>query len=99
MATSNFYLYDVNVTSPTLIILYFRYPQGKLIYSTRQKILPKYWNRKKKRIKVTDAVPHASSINNILNKIDAEIIRIYNDLIYRNITPSNVILNKSSMNY
>jgi hypothetical protein len=82
----------VNATGPTLIILHFRYPQGKLIYSTRQKVLPKYWNNKKKRIKVSDAVPQASSINKILNKIDAEIIRIYNDLIYRDITPSNIIL-------
>jgi len=92
MASSNFYLYNVNSNSPTPIILHFRYSQGKLIYSTRQKILPKYWNSKKKRVKITDAFPQCQSINKILNKLDAEIIRIYNDLIYRDITPSNSIL-------
>jgi hypothetical protein len=51
MANSKFYLYDVNATSKTLIILHFRYPEGKLIYSNRQKILPKYWDSKKKKLK------------------------------------------------
>ena len=92
MATANFYLYDSRATKETRIILRFRYPQGNISYSTRQKVHPKFWNKKRQRIKSTPQFPQGQSINKVLNKLQSEVYRIYNDLIYQDITPSNQIL-------
>ena len=92
MATANFYLYDSNCKKETRIILHFRYPQGKLSYSSRQKAHPKFWNKSRQRVKSSPTIPQGDSINKVLNKLEGEVFRIYNDLIYEGITPSNRIL-------
>jgi integrase len=92
MATANFYLYDTRATKETRIILRFRYPAGNVSYSTRQKIHPKYWNKNKQRARISPSFPQGQSINKILNKLQSEVFRIYNDLIYQDLTPSNQIL-------
>lgn len=89
MATSNFYLYSPSVSKQTLIILHFRYNGCKLVFSTRQKVHPKYWNQKRQRIKETTACQEAGSINQILNKIEVDVNNIYRDLILNDLTPSN----------
>lgn len=89
MATSNFYLYDSRCSRRTLIILHFRYNSHKLVFSTRQKALPKHWNQNRQRLKETSSCPEAKSINQILNKIELDIHTIYHDLILSDITPSN----------
>ncbi|MFC2124654.1 hypothetical protein ACFLU5_07560 [Bacteroidota bacterium] len=92
MATANFYLYDSHCKKETRIILRFYYPQGKLSYSSRQKVHPKFWNKSKQRVKSSPILKQGDSINKILNKLEGEIYRIHNDLICEGITPSNRIL-------
>jgi len=89
MATSNFYLYDSHSTDRTLIILHFRYNSQKLVFSTRQKALPRHWNQNRQRLKETSSCPGAKSINQVLNKIEVDINNIYRDLILNDSTPSN----------
>ena len=47
----HFSLKQPNSKKSTLIRAVFRYEAGKLVYSTKHKILPSYWNKKKE-------VPH-----------------------------------------
>ncbi len=90
MPTLNYYLYNVNSAKETLIVLHFRYSKtGKLIYSTRQKIRPRHWNKTKQRAKETDAFSQYSELNTLLNKIENETFNIYRKLLNDGINISN----------
>ena len=92
MPTSNYYLYDSRCITKTLIVLHFHYNNSKLAFSTRQKALPKFWNKSRQRLKEVTQCPEAKSINQILNKLDVDINNIYRELILTDITPSNELL-------
>jgi hypothetical protein len=94
MPTSNFYLYDSRSTLKTLIVLHFHYNSSKLVFSTRQKALPKFWNKNRQRLKEVTQCPEAKSINQILSKIDVDVNNIYRELILTDITPSNELLSE-----
>jgi hypothetical protein len=94
MPTSNFYLYDSRSTLKTLIVLHFHYNSSKLVFSTRQKALPKFWNKNRQRLKEVTQCPEAKSINQILSKIEVDVNNIYRELILTDITPSNELLQR-----
>jgi site-specific recombinase XerD len=99
MATSNYYLYDKNAKKQTLIILRFRYQTGNLIYSTRQKIDPKYWNASKKRAKESNSFPQHQSLNRFLNSLEAEVHNIHRDCILKDLSVSNEYLKQQLNKY
>jgi hypothetical protein len=94
MPTSNFYLYDSRSTRKTLIVLRFNYNNSTLSFSTRQKALPKFWNKSRQRLKEVTLCPEAKSINQILSKIEVDMNNIYRELILTDITPSNALLSE-----
>lgn len=88
MSKVNFYLKDpqskVNLKDQveTLIYMFFSYDGYRLKYSTGETILPKFWNVEDQRIKKS----HKGSfeINNLLDKMDSEIKKIYREAITSN---------------
>ena len=94
MSTSNYYLYDSRSTRKTLIVLHFHYNNSKLTFSTREKALPKFWNKNRHRLKEVALCPEAKSINQILSKIEVDVNNIYRELILTDITPCNALLSE-----
>jgi hypothetical protein len=72
--------------------LHFSYNNKKLAFSTRQKALPKFWNKSRQRLKEVTQCPEEKSINQILSKIEVDVNNIYRELILTDITPSNELL-------
>ncbi len=56
----------------TLVYLIFRYNERKLVYSTGQKIDPKFWNDQKQRAKETKQFPEFPEYNAYLNKLEGK---------------------------
>ncbi len=77
MSTVNFYLYNSKASKPTLITLRFRYDQKLLVYSTREKIHPKQWNKKKKRARTTGDKNSYTALNDLLNKLEDVVLEKY----------------------
>ena len=88
MTTINFYLYDKHASAKTYIIMHFRYDGKKLIYSTRQKVLPQDWDGKAKQATGKDA----DEINQILSKLSNQVGEIYLDLKNKGRKPQNKAL-------
>jgi hypothetical protein len=69
---------------PVLLIAVFRYSSGRLLYTTGQKVLPKYWsksrNRAYARLSSSDnglLIESLDKVNKKLDKIEQKIIKIY----------------------
>ena len=60
----------------TLISVVFRYDGQKLVYSTGQKINPKFWNDKEQKARETSRFPQFSEFNAYLKKIETEKLEI-----------------------
>lgn len=96
MAKANFYLKntqsDVKPIDQveTLILLYFRYNGNRLQYSTGETILPKFWNNETQRVKKT--FTGCFEINNLLDRIEQEVKKIYRDAITNNQQINNTYL-------
>jgi hypothetical protein len=69
MAYSSFILKEPHSKNETLIYFLFRFNSVKLKYSTTQKVLPKYWNPEKQRIREQRNFSQHTSIN-LLNLED-----------------------------
>lgn len=89
MATSNYYLYDPKSKKETLILLRFRYNSSLLVYSTRQKIKPQFWNKSKKRVKESKTFPQYEELNKLLNGLEDEAFNLYRSAITNDISVSN----------
>lgn len=89
MPTVNFYLYDRNSQKDTLVLLRFRYNNNTLVYSTRQKVNPTHWYFKKQRAKEIDKY---KSLNELLNKVENDVMSIYRNSIVNEIPLTNDIL-------
>ncbi|MDB5225995.1 MAG: hypothetical protein JWN78_188, partial [Bacteroidota bacterium] len=61
----------------TLISLVFRYDGNKLVYSTGQKINPKFWNGKEQKVRETSKFPEYPEFNSYLKKIETDTQNIY----------------------
>ena len=74
--------------SNTLISLIYRFNGKRLVYSTGQKIPPKFWNDKKQRAKETRSYPEYAELNNLLNEMAARVKTLHRQFILDNTTPT-----------
>lgn len=63
----------------TLIVLVLRYNKKRLVWSTREKIKPRFWDQKKNRAKITVNNSQDSHINKTLNTISSKAIDIFRE--------------------
>lgn len=52
-----------------------------MVYSTSQKIQPKFWNDKKQRAKETASFPEYAELNNLLNALSSDVKTYHRQLI------------------
>lgn len=73
----------------TLVVLIFRYDNRKFVYSTGQKIEPKFWNDNDHKAKETLKFPGYSEFNNYLSKLEYLTQNIYRGYLIenKNLTP------------
>lgn len=83
-----FQLRNANAKSPQVIYLIFRFLKDKLVYSTGHRVHPKYWNRNTQRIRNVTEVTDKDIINSDLDKLEANIKKIYKEL-YQQSKPIN----------
>jgi site-specific recombinase XerD len=72
-----FLLREPKSENKTLIYLIVRYDNKKFAYYTGEKVLPKYWDFSKQRIKRTNSVVDFSEINYWLDTIEHQILKIF----------------------
>lgn len=61
----------------TLISLVFRYDGNKMVYSTGEKINPKYWNDREYKAREMSKFPQYAEFNAYLKKVETETQNIY----------------------
>ncbi|MFN0215591.1 MAG: site-specific integrase [Saprospiraceae bacterium] len=76
MPTVCFNLRNKTESNP-LVYLVFRYDEKKFVYSTGQKIAPKFWNDDKQRAKETKQFAEYPEFNAYLSKLESEAQNIY----------------------
>ena len=69
MANINFNLREKGSDKPTPIRLIVRWDNQRLVYPTYEKILPKYWNTEKQKVRETKSFPAYPEFNTRLNQI------------------------------
>ncbi len=74
--------------TPTLISLIFRYNGQRLVYSTGQKIDPKFWNDQKQRVKETKQFSEYPEFNAFLNRLESETQTIYRRFLNNGVLPT-----------
>lgn len=72
MATTKFNLRNPSAGTAQPIYLVFRHQKQRLVYATGAKVLPKYWNPEKGRVKNTSNVIERDSINAMLSDLEAQ---------------------------
>jgi len=72
----------------TLISLVYRFNKKRLVYSTSQKIQPKFWNDKKQRAKETASFPEYAELNNLLDALGSDVKTYHRQLIIDKETPT-----------
>src|SRR5687767_10365297 len=91
MATTTFILKESKSKEPTLIYLICRYGRRRLKYSTREKILPKYWNGKGRIRKSYSGAPE---LNDYLNSLETSAKSICRQMIADGMPIDNDTLRK-----
>lgn len=94
MATTKVNLRGKDGKKPQPIYLIFRHKSVKLTYSTGFKVLPKYWNTDKGRVKNVTHVPNRDTINNFLNDIETECLRFAAELLQNKSTITTDVMKK-----
>ncbi len=79
MANFNFNLKEASSKTETPIRLIIRWEKIKLIYSTKLKINPDYWNSKSQRPRDTNDLPGREDLHNKLDKIEADAKEVFRD--------------------
>lgn len=81
MPQAKFLLKEPQSKSPTLVYLYYNFDYNRLKYSTGEKILPKFWNKKKQRADSDRNFPEHPEFNQRLNIIEAAVNNAYRKLL------------------
>lgn len=89
MPDATFVLKHPESSEPTLIYLCFCFNKQRLIYSTSQKIKPKYWNSTKHRAKQTREFSTYESLNNTLDNLAQTVKEAHSDLVNAKRTPTS----------
>jgi integrase len=82
MPNVRFNLKNPNDKEETLILLVFRYDTKKLVYSTEEKVPPRFWNAKEQRVARKREFPTFSEINAFLDSLEFETQKFFRR--YRN---------------
>lgn len=69
MPQAKFLLKEPKSETPTLVYLFYNFDYDRLKYSTGEKIIPKFWNKKKQRAKETSQFLEFPEFNQRLNNI------------------------------
>jgi integrase len=77
MANVKFFLKYPKATNETLVCISFRYHNQRLVYSTSQKINPKFWNTKTQKARENRAFPEFPEFNAYLDRLETEIQSFY----------------------
>ena len=85
MANVKFNLKNKN-EDETLVVLIFRYDTNKFVYSTGQKINPKFWNDAEQKARETAKFPEYPEFNNYLNTLRYKTQDIYRRYLVENKT-------------
>ncbi len=72
----------------------FRYQNQKLKYSTKQKILPKFWNFENQRVRETKQFKQYGEFNALLKKIEDKVFDAYRKLLTDSVVPTTDRLRK-----
>lgn len=81
MPNVKFLLKKPNSKDETLIFLHFRFDKKKLVYSTGEKIKPKFWNPKNQRVRDSKLNKDNEKINDWLDSLEKHIKDIYRELV------------------
>ncbi|SDK79434.1 Site-specific recombinase XerD [Salinimicrobium catena] len=95
MANAKFILKEPKAKEETLIYMLFRYQYKRFKYSTGEKILPKFWNVDKQRVKETKQFREYPEFNARLNNFETAINTAFRKLLNDGIQPNNTILKKT----
>jgi integrase len=88
MASATFVLKEPKSKYKTLIYLLFRYQGQKLKYSTKQKVLPKFWNPETQRVRETKQFTQYAEFNPLLQKIEDKVYDSYRKLLTDGVVPT-----------
>jgi integrase len=94
MASATFVLKEPKSKDKTLIYLLFRYEGQKLKYSTKQKVLPKFWNPEIQRVRETKQFMQYAEFNALLQKIEDKVFDCYRKMLIDGIKPTTDKLRK-----
>jgi len=92
MPEAKFILKEPTSTEDTLVYLMYRFNNDKLKYSTGIKIHPKLWNPEKQRAKELRTFKESSTINFLLDKLDATVNNSYRSLLLDDTLPTPDLL-------
>lgn len=94
---ANFYLKEPNSEEETLIYLFFSFDNKRLKYSTGELVHPKFWNSEDQRVRATKKFSDHKTINDRLDKIQADVKSVYRTLLTDEI-PITVNLLRKELN-
>ena len=77
MSKVRFYLKAPDATGESLVSLYFSYNKKRLVYSTGDKIPPKFWSEENQRAVKSKQFPQHSDLNARLENLSHETLNIY----------------------
>ena len=83
MANVKFNLKNKN-ENETLVVLIFRYDKKRFVYSTGQKINPKYWNDTEQKARETSKFPEYPEFNHYLETLGFNVQNIYRRFLNEN---------------
>ena len=95
MANAKFILKEPKSKEETLIYMLFRYQYKRFKYSTGEKILPKFWNEDKQRVKETKQFPQYPEFNTRLSNFETAINTVFRRLLNDGIQPDNKMLKQA----
>jgi integrase len=88
MGNAKFVLKEPKSKYKTLIYLFFRYQGQTLKYSTKQKVLPKFWNPESQRVRETKQFAQYAEFNPLLQKIEDKVYDSYRKLLTDGVVPT-----------
>ena len=78
---------DFKSSKMTALNLVFNYENKRLKMGTGISVVPKFWNTKSQRLKLSSDYPEADSINSKIELLESDLIKIYKEYISKGIVP------------
>src|SRR5687767_5781846 len=88
MLNVNFNLRKHKSKKPEVIYLVLRWAGNYFRYTTKFKVLPSNWDKKKQRVKAVIDEPLKNTINKYLNEMEVKALKIYAEALGHNFSPT-----------